>query len=321
MLAFLESHLVIDASGLNFSEMPSVSAGLTLDNRSAASIDSFTVTVPPNSDGTIPFSASMTKTGQTCILKVTFDKPVENIGFNLKRNIKITANTGDFCDFTIEINYANSFVPNDWKNISNTNALDDIDSGAPLNSKSINDRFMGLIRISATALNKATVALKLYAFKNKSLPDIIDFALMAGTCPLPATASIARNSNGDISTCVTTYSDPQRGIAQKIRINYNYASGQIIRCIKRNGSYLDQESTPTSLLNSITISALDSNDAVIYSLGSIIFARTQSVISIPYLKDYDAGLPAEKVQSDPDNILSNYKYYKTSLITGWTVSV
>ena len=320
MLAFLESHLAVDASGLNFSASPSLSMGLAIDSRSNPAISTFTVEVPPNSDGTIPFSASMIKNGNIGILKITFDKPVGNIGFNMKRSLNIIANTNESCPITIEINYANSFVPSDWKNISNTDVLDDIDSGAPLNSKSINDRFMGLIRISATALNKAANALKMYSFKSKNLPDIIDFALMAGVSPISANANIIRNNNGDITSCIAVYANSERGVSQKIRINYTYEAHQLIRCIKRGDTYLDQESSTVSLLKSISVYALDDSDAIIYNLGSVDFIRAQNVVAVPFLKDYNPGLSPEAVQSDPDNILSNYKYYKTSLITGWTVS-
>jgi hypothetical protein len=70
------------------------------------------------------------------------------------------------------------------------------------------------------------------------------------------------------------------------------------------------------------VNAIDSSGNLIYNLGTVTLTRssTPTIYSIPYLKDYDSTLASDVIATDPDNILSDYKYYQTNTITGWTVA-
>lgn len=316
MLAFLETDLTVDASGLNIGggSNNSLAVPITIDKRSTlAALTSFTATVPNNVDTTAPFTLSVTKLdSQYCILNIIFNQPIANVHFNELRVITIHGSNGDTFTINVTPNYANAFTSANWTNSDETLAIDDIDLRGALTSKSINNMFRALLSTSLTALNQAKNNAIYYYYKQKHLNDIIDFAIAGGSSFEPSTSTITYNSDGNASTIITTYAN------RKLRITYTYSSYTLNRI-----SGVDQITPLTtesiSLLSSFVIEVLDNTNAVVYILGTITINRAVNTYSIPYLKDYNNTLPLDQIAIDPDNILSNYKYYKTNTITGWTV--
>jgi hypothetical protein len=316
MLAFLETDLTVDASGLNIggSSNNSLAVPITIDQRSTlAALTSFTATVPNNADATVPFTLSVTKLDtQYCTLNIIFNQPIANVHFNELRVITIHGSNGDTFTINITINYASTFTSANWTNSDETLAIDDIDLRGALTSKSINNMFRALLSTSLTALNKAKNNAIYYYYKQRHLNDIIDFAIAGGSSFEPSSTVITYNSDGNVNSLITTYAN------RKLRITYNYTSYTLNRL-----SGADQTTPLTtesvSLLSSFLIEVLDSANAVVYTLGTVTINRSVNTYSIPYLKDYNSTLPSDQIATNPDNILSNYKYYKTNTITGWTV--
>jgi hypothetical protein len=319
MLSFLESSIAIDATGLSFGGAATATTYLTLDQRSSAGIVSFTVTVPPNGDSSVPYTATLTFVDtQKCLLTITFGQPMANVHFNEIRTLTITANNSDTYNLDLQINYTDAFILANWQNSADIAAISDLATSSPLTTPLVNNRFLALLRFAITGLNKAKELISRYAIK-KSLPDIIDFAIMSGTSPIPATATLTTDSNCNILTLTTVYSDAVRGVSQKILVTYTYSTYTIKRVIKRNNNFLEVTNENISLLSSLTIDALDNSNNIIYHLGTVTINRTETIIAVPGIPDYNDTLPPETINTDPNNIVSDYKYYKTFVITGWTV--
>lgn len=321
MLSFLENALKLDASGLNIGGGGQLIATLTLDQRSSIAISTFTVTVPPNEDASTPFSVTLVKTSsQLCTLTITFNQPIQNVRFGKNRTLLITANNSETFNLDIEINYTNSFSSSNWSNASAITDLDDIDFKGPLTSASLNNRLLALLHSAITSANQIKNIFKYYSFKEKYLSDIIDFAISAGSSLEPSTSIITNNSNGDITSIIINY-NTGRNRTEKIKITYTYGDYTIKRLRKRNSTYTELTTEMISLLNSFRVDAIDNSENIIYNLGVITINRSAdyTIYNIPYLKEYNATLPPETIDIDPDNLLSDYKYYKTYTITGWTV--
>ena len=312
MLTFLETNLKLDASGLNIGGGGVLTATLTVDQRyPIPTTPSFSVTVP----GTA-YSATVTKvTSQYCTLTITFNHPVASVHFGEIKTLVITETTNGSCNLNVEINYANDFVVSNWANSEASTSIDDIELRGPLTSVSLNNRLRALLNTGVTALNQANNYIKYYSYKQKYLSDIVDFAIAGGSSLESSSSAITYNTDGNITSIITTYAN------RKIKVTYTYASRSIKRLRKRNDVYSELTDETISLLDTLSVDTIDSSNLVIYNLGKIQINRsnTLTTYSIPYLKDYDATLPSDTINTDPDNMLSDYKYYKTFTIIGWTI--
>lgn len=317
MLAFLETGLKLDASGLAIGTGANntISVGLTIDQRSA-NLPSFTASVPANLDATIPYTLVVTKiNAQLCKLDIIFDKPVANVHFGETRTLTINGGGGNTYSLPLEVNYANSFNTTDWTNSSEVLSIDDIDIRGPLTSVSMNNRLRALLHSSLTAFNQIKNYIQYYSFKEKYLHDIIDFAIMGGSSLEPSVSTISYNSDGNVTQIITDYQAGanSRSIT-RLKISYTYANYTLNRLMGSDANTPLTTET-ISLLNTIKIEALDNSNNSVYTLGTITLNRAVNVSSIPYLKDYNVAL----LPSDPDNKLSDFKYYRTNTVTGWTV--
>lgn len=317
MLAFLETSLKLDASGLSIGSGSNntLVASLTIDQRSTPfALTSFTATVPANFDATVPYTLTVTKINtQLCTLTITFAQPVANVRFDEVRTITIHGSNGDTYTLSLEVNYANAFVGTNWANSAESLSIDDIDLRGPLTSNSLNNRLRGLLHSSITGLNQVRNYIKYYYYKEKYLNDIIDFAIMAGSGIESSSTAVVFDTNGNITSLITTYG------SRYVRVLYTYGNYALNRL-----AGVDQNTPLTtetvSLLNSFTVQVVDAATVganVIYTLGVVTITRNLSQVnySIPYLADYNNALPS----SDPNNKLSNFKYYRTYTMTGWVV--
>lgn len=319
MLSFLESSVAVDASGKSFGGADTVTANLTLDRRSSQAITSFTVAVPANGDSSVPYTATLTQiSGYDYLLTIALDNPLANVHINEKRTLVITSNTSETFDLICEINFADPFILSNWSNSAEDVVLTNIDNQSPDTTQTFNKRIRGLLRSAITGLNKAKYTIDRYKFR-RNLPDIIEFAISTGCLQLPSSAAITLTADGDIATCTTTYTSADRGVSQLILITYTYAPQTIKRLIKRSGNYQEVSTESINLLDTITVDALDGSSNIIYRIGTVTLNRVETIVPIPYLLDYNDTLPPETINTDPDNIISDYKYYKTFTITGWTV--
>jgi len=321
MLAFLETSIYLDASGKSFSGSETLTAALTLHRGSDAAITSMTVAVPVNTDATVPYTAAMSKVDENrWLLTITLNQPLANIRFGEKRTLTITGNNAETFALGIEINYAAPLTPNAWlSNSAESTAVMQIEKSS-IRSSEVNTRLRALLSTATTALNTARYALQKIGFKNKNLPDIIDFAIAAGASPLSSTTTVTRDaSSGEVTQLVTDYTD-ERGVSQRIRVTYAYADYALKRLIKRKEVYQEVTSELAKGLNTLTVEALSNTNALMYKIGVVAIKREQEIIcNIPHLKDYDDTLSPATVEADPSNQMSYYKYYKTFPISGWTV--
>lgn len=324
MLAFLETDLKVDASGLSIGSGATISIPLTIDQRSTpAALASFTVSVPNNSDTTVPFGISIVKTNtKICTLTVTFNQPLANVHFGDVRAITITGADSSTYSLNLEIDNAVPYADVNWTNSADSLSIADFNLRAPLTSLSLNNVLRPLFQAVITSLNQARLFIKFYAYKYKYLTDIIDFAIAAGSSFEPSTGTVTFNTDGSIATILTAYSNSNRPRTQNIKITYTYSSYTLNRLQLRSGSYSILTTETVSLLSSFSIDAVDGSGNVIYNLGVVTVNRSSSptVYAVPYLLDYNPSLSSDTVATDPGNILSDYKYYQTNTIIGWTVS-
>ena len=320
MLAFLESSIYLDASGLSFGGSQTLTAALTLDRGSSSAITAMTITVPVNTDSSKPYSAAISKVDEhRWLLTITFDQPLANVHFGEKRLLTITANNAETFTLGVEINYAAALVPTNWlSNSTETTSLNPLGK-SPITSSTINTMLRTLLSTAITALNTARYALKKIGFKNKNLPDVIDFVIAAGASPLSSTTAITRNELGEPSFLVTDYTD-ERGASQRIRVAYTYADYPLKRLIKRGTNFQEVTSETTRALNTLVVEALDGSGALMYKIGTITIKReTECICNVQHLKDYNDALSPATIDVDPDNQMSFYKYYKTFPMSGWAV--
>jgi len=319
MLAFLESSVYLDATGMSFGGGQTLTATLTLDRRSSITITSMSVTVPPNVDASVPYVAAMSKVDDNrWLLTITLNNPLVNVHFGEKRTLTITGNNADTFALGVEVNYATPLAPNSWPNSTEIAELTQFEKTG-IQSSTLNNRLRSLLSTTTTALNAARHALKKIGFKNKSLPDVVDFIIAAGASPLSGTTVITRDGNGDVAFLITDYTD-ERGVSQRIRVIYTYADYSLKRLIKRGTNFQEVTAESAKGLNTLTVEALDNNNALMYKIGVIAIKRENEVIcNIPHLKDYNDLLSPATLETDPSNQMSYYKYYKTFPMSGWTV--
>lgn len=336
-LTFLENTLYIDASGFTFGGGgTSIVLGLTLDQRSTiptsfTSFDIYDVDGSTILSSNFPFTInSLLKNGssnQNWLLTLTFDQSSDNIKFNFKRKIVLHANTGNTYTLYIIVDYANAYTLSSWTNDnSDITSLTEIDLHEGQISTNLNDRLKALLHTSLDGWNNAKNSIKYYYYKNKYLNDIIDVAVGVGVLPEKATGTITLNANGDISTLLINY--PDRSFGNNILITFTYSSGSnytISRMQKRSGviNPTPIESKIISLLNSFRIDSVDGSNNVIYNLAQVVITRSVNVLTVPFLSDYDSSLPSDSTDTAAlaANMLSDFKYYQTNTITGWTVVV
>ena len=119
----------------------------------------------------------------------------------------------------------------------------------------------------------------------------------------------------NITSIITTY-QIGRNRFQKIKINYTYGTYNLDR-LKGSDNSIIVETTPVSLMTGFSIFTLDDSNNIIYTLGNIVIDRSLQTYEVTNVPDYDTDKPADY----PDNLLSNYRSYRTLMITGWTVTV
>lgn len=320
-LNFIENDLKLDASGINIGGSGTITTTLTLDQRNTIPA-TFTVTVPNNvDDDSIPYTATLVKgtDNQTCTLTITFSQPAANVRFGTTRTLTVSSSSGDF-SLNVEINYTNAYIANNWTNATASTTLDNFSNKANLTSSPLNTKLLALLQSATNSLNQVKNYIKYYSFREKYLSDIIDFAIASGSSMEATTGTITSNSDNNIISIVKDY-EVGRNRTERIKIEYTYGNYSIIRLRKRDSTYTELETTTMSLLDSFIVKAIDGSNNTIYKLGTVTITRsvTPTIYSNPYLLDYDDSLPLETIDTDPDNILSDYKYYKTNVITGWTV--
>ena len=325
MLAFLESSLSIDASGLNVGGVSNnfTYFTLSLDRRSATPA-SCTVDIYDESNVKLTANFPFTITTQSIsaskiIFKITFDQPVANVKVGAIRKITIKAASGDTADVNLQVNYSGSYQSALWANSDDTLETDDIDLRGPLTSKYINNRLKNILYTALAGVNRALEIVKKFNFKERYLSDLVDAIVLSGANPESSTNAIAYNADGSINTITSTYSTRTR--FPNVKTFFTYASTSIQRVIKRSGSETYLTAETISVLSGIRVDAVDENGNTIFNIANVSITRNPDwfTYSSPFLKDYNDTLPIETRDSDPDNILSDYKYYRTHNITGWTV--
>jgi hypothetical protein len=327
-LAFLETGLLLDASGLTIggSSNNTLTSNLTIDQRSTSTaLTSFTVTVSANTDTTLPFTPILATSidGKVCVLTLTFNQPITSVHFGNTYTLTITGADASTYTLSVIVNYANNYSDTNWTNTTNSSLLvADLDNKSSLSSLPLNNKLRSLLQSALTGLNQAYNYIKYYSYKEKYLNDIIDFAIAAGSSYESSTSTVTYNTSGQVATITTTYGNTSRPRTQNIIISYTYANYTLNRLQLRSGIYTTLTTETVSLISGFTVNAIDGSGNLVYNLGTITLNRslTPTIYSIPYLLDYNSTLSSDVIATDPDNILSDYKYYQTNTITGWTIA-
>ena len=201
-------------------------------------------------------------------------------------------------------------IPTNWDNSTQvTSDIQDFGQHNQLITATANNVFRSLLNTSLTALGQAKNAIKYYSFKNKYLNDIID-TVINGATPNPSNVVLTSDTNNNITAMNIIYDN------RIVLITYNYIEADVERLQKRGAIYTLIDTTQATLLNSFTIDIVNSGGALIHRLATVQINRSYSIYFNQYLSDY---IPVNG-PDDPSNILSDYKYYRSNLITGWTVS-
>lgn len=315
MLKFLETNFNIDIQQLLTQKIIQLSLTCDQSNSVPNTISAYFIDDNGNQiTSNIPFSISIAKsTNQLFIL--TLDAS-SNTHFypNSLYNVKIinTANN-DTYTITLKFDYFTSLNENLWQNSDKElYTLTNIGYKNNANSKEINNIFRSIINNTSFLYSKINNLFKLYN-QNKPIDDILSL-VQTGIFPINSTVQISKNSNGDISSILISYTDNSKFILA----SYVYADYNIVRVTKKNGVSSDVETSNISLLNSISISEVKSDGiTIIRKIGTITVNRSISEFNNIFLSDYDASL----LDTDSNNILSEYKYYRTNTIAGYNVMV
>lgn len=323
MFQLLESSYFIDASSISIgsSSNNSILLSLDLDNRSTiSSID--TVDIYDDS-GTnklstdMPYILTITKISQfKYSLEVKFSNPVTDVKFGVNRKIVLTADNSDTSEVRILVGYSNNYIPSDWQNSTEDLTINNVSFKDGLNSVTISTKLKQLFFNSFNTLNLLKDHIKLYSYK-KYIEDILYTSIITQNIPESSDTIITRNSNGDISTIITTFGNGSR--YKKVKITYTYASYNINQLRKRSSTTTILSTYTDNLLNSVQIDSLDENDIIIYNICKLLINRSISEFSIQDFIDYNSNLPSDQIDLDPDNLLSDYKYIQVAMITGWTM--
>lgn len=252
-------------------------------------------------------------------LNITFNQPISNIYFGLPRAIKI-ANNGISASILLTVNYANPVSSSNWGNASDSTTLTNILVHGGLTSNGINTILKSIYQTGLTGWSKVNNAIKKFSFNDKYLQDIIDLAISAGVSTDNSNSTITYNSDGNIATLITIYDNAFRsGRSKQLKLTYTYAPINTDRLQNRNGSYSILETKSSNQLSVLQIDALDVTGNIIFHIATVTMIRSLTVYKNPFLADYNASLA--NPLTDPNNLLSDYKYYQTPVITGWTVAV
>ena len=310
MLKFTDSIFKVDISNLP----ETIDIPLTMDQSSDAEITECAVTYYDIDNITVittdlPFMAVIAKgDSQNYILTISNYSASVIFGFNYR--LTLTSDTSSTFDIYLELNFASKLIPTNWDN--SNQSIDDIsnfNSHKSLTTLTVNEIFRGLLNTSLTALGQVKNLIKFYYFKNRYLNDIIELTL-AGINPEANSTTVSYNSDSKITTMIIVYA------GRIIKITYTYTNISIVRLRKRGTVYTVLDDTGiSSLVSSFTVAVVDSSDNVLYTLGTVTINRAETVYSNPYLSDYIEA----NGDTDPSNILSDYKYYRGYFITGWTV--
>lgn len=311
MLKFTDSIFKVDVSDLP----ETITIPLTLDQSSDAGITGCSITYYDIDNITaittnLPFTATIVKVDtQNYNLVITGYSSSVIFGFNYK--LTLTSNTSSAFDIYLELDFASKLIPDNWSNSSQLiGNISNFDAHKSLTSLTANEIFRSLLNTSLTSLGQVKNLIKYFYYKNRYLNDIIDLA-MNGISPEANTSTITYNADGKISTVKITYAN------RIVKISYTYTNISIVRLRKRGSIYTVLDDTGiSSMVSSFNISIVDSSDNVLYTLGTVTISRAETIYSNPYLSDYVEA----NGDTDPSNILSDYKYYRGYFITGWTVS-
>jgi len=310
-LSFIDLTYYVDASGLPTGLIIPLyydKNGLTIN----VSTESFVVTF---NDSPTPFSATVETFNENCAhLIISYDQPANNIIFGSPRSLTITGSSGSSCNINIISNYANDLIESNWNNASDITTLENIILSGPLTSTSINNVLKAIYQTALTAYNQVKKLWSYYGFKDKYLADIIDLAVSAGVAANDSTTNVTYNSDGTINTLIVTHNSTRNS---QIKLTYGYTSYPVDRLNGATLSVIAGASTNENKLSSLLVDALDGSGNVIYRLATIAIQRAYLQYSNPYLPDYVSGLDI----TDPNNLLSDYKYYKGWVMTGWMVVV
>ena len=327
-LIFLESKLSLDISDLNIGtgSNNSIEFYLTRDKRSTTDPVTLSVTVSDANSVDVTgqhfnvaasvLGASPNYVNKRYKLTLSFPYPFANVKFGQLYKLHIVAPGGDYHDLFVELNYANKFVSTAWGNADEISSLvDDIDLKASLSSKPVNNRLRSLLQGIITSLNQAKQLYTLYRYKDKYLDDIINFAINTGNLYEPSVTSLTTDSNNNIATVITTYG-AGRSTTIKLKLTYTYSNKNLDR-LKGSNNTIVLETKQVSTLDTIKIEVLSDADAVIYQLGEVSISRELKTYSISNVAAYDAN----KAPTDYENLLSDFRTYRTYVMTGWTVRV
>lgn len=310
MLKFTDNIFKVDISDLP----DSIAIPLTLDQSSDAGITGCNVTYYDVDNITVittdlPFDAYISKEdSQNYILTINNYSASAIFGFNYR--LTLTSNTSSTFDVYVELNFASKLTPDYWDNSSQSiTDISNFNSHKSLTTLTVNEIFRSLLNTSLTALGQVKNLVKFYYFKNRYLNDIIELTL-AGINPETNTTTVTYNSDSKITSSKIVYE------GRIVKITYNYTNISVIRLRKRGAVYTVLDDTGiSSLLSSFTVAVVDSNDVVLYTLGTVTINRAETIYSNPYLSDYIEA----NGDTDSSNILSDYKYYRGYFITGWSV--
>lgn len=308
-VTILNNDFVLDAFGLP----ATLSCPIEVNQTSDPGITGFTVTYYENDNVTplisnFPFTATVVQiSSQQYRIDVTNYSATAIFGF--KYRLTLTSSTGSTVDVYIVIGYSTNLVPTLWSNSpQTTDPLENFGEHLALTTPNANLVFRALFNATINAYEQIKNYIKYYSFKHKYLNDIIDLSIH-GITPIASDTVVTYDANNNIETITTTYS------GRIVKITNTYASSTITRLRKRNGSYTDLDSNTISLLDTFTVDIINGSSQLLYRLATVTINRSTGVYTNHLLSDYveSAG------DTDPSNILSDYKYYRTSLMTGWTV--
>lgn len=334
MAQFIDTYYSIDASKLAIGLSAHAQINLFYKGGSASTSLTCSQYDPTNTNiitTDLPYTVAVTPTdSHAALLTVTFNQPAINIYFGLARRIRITDSYG-YTDIYLTVNYANQ-VENSWLNPIDVTSVTNIVFHGPLVSTTINKVLKSIYQAAYTAWDSVTNLLIKYSFTDRYLSDIIDLAIAANVSLDPATATVTYNADQTISSVMTLYTGKYRSITRNnvaLKVNYTYSTVDATtgttftttRLLLRNGTFTPQTPVTVSLLTKLSIEAMAPSFHIsspttytqLFNIAEVKINRTLQNYANPYLTDFDSTATV------PD-YLRDYKYYRTYVMTGWTVT-
>lgn len=319
MLKFLENNLNVDLAPI-VSGNKTVTLALTCDQSNVVPHEFSAYCCDVNGvrlTTDLPFTVSISQTDSQ-LFTLNLDFSVGKYYPNHFYYIKIlNTSNDDYYILNIKTDFFTPLSENLWTNSDNEiYEISGIQYKEKVTSKSLNNKFKALLNNTGYLFNKITKLYELY--NHKSPIDDVMALVQSGVFPINSTVTFTKNLNDDISTTLITYSDNSKCILA----TYNYSDYNIVRVTKKGSVTSDVETSSMPLLDSITISELKSDGVtLVKNIGTIEVKREPLEFNNVFLKDYDDSLSDEVIDIDADNILSEYKYYRTDRISGYTVVV